>query len=362
MKNAGFFGLTASLVGLVFGVASALAVEPAQTFHNNPVVATVDGQPIRLDEVKNAKVQELLFQAHDMQKKMLKRKIIQRLQQNHPELEKLQTPKASLSDISRFYNSTPGVKEIGSMDQMKEDIQRYLEEITRDSYYEAEYQMAVERGWVVDYFEPPNDFSVVGAVGTAMLWYPREGESQRRVFVLEYSDFQCPFCKRVQKTLKKMRSRFGDKVQFGYRHYPLPFHKEAGYLAEAAECARDQSKFWELQTTFYNTVKISKKDVVKHAEQAGVKDSAAFLACLNQGKYKDRVYTDLKEGGQMGIQGTPTFIVGIFDPKADTITGDMFSGAVGEDVFAEKIEKFLARIERGEVPSSAVAPASRANE
>ncbi|NIP99362.1 MAG: thioredoxin domain-containing protein, partial [Nitrospinaceae bacterium] len=75
--------------------------------------------------------------------------------------------------------------------------------------------------------------------------------NDRKVFVLEYSDFQCPFCRRVQPTLKKLRKRYASKVQFGYRHFPLPFHKQAVRLAEAVECARDQGRFWEFQDILY---------------------------------------------------------------------------------------------------------------
>lgn len=318
--------------------------EPSQPYANNPIVAIVDGQPVSLDELKNAKIQEAQVQLFQMQNQILKRKVLQMLAKKHPELREESMPKVLADDVSLFYKNTPGVKELGTLQEMEEEVRRYLESMYEATYIDRLFQRAIDSGWAVNYLKMPNDFRLVAGLGTAMLWFKHADNAERKVLVLEYSDFQCPFCKQVQKTLSKLRSRYAQSVQFAYRHFPLPFHKEAVGLAEAVECARDQGKFWELQTIIYRNSPdhVGNDDVLKYAESVGIKNMRDFKACMSQGKNKQRVLTDMKEGSQLGIQGTPTFVVGEFNPKNGTVNGEMFSGAVTEDKFIQTIEKYLS--------------------
>lgn len=207
---------------------------------------------------------------------------------------------------------------------------------------ETRYQMAVEKGWVVDYFKPPNDFRLKASVGSAMLWFQGQGAQGRKVFVMEYSDFLCPFCKKVQGTLSDLRKKYSDTVQFGYRHFPL--HQEARGLSEAVECARDQGRFWQFQNLIFldaRRLQQSKLEIIRSARRAGVRDIPAFEKCLDSGKYQKRVQNDFEEGVSLGIQGTPTFIIGTYNHSTATINGEMFSGAVAPSKFIKLIEKYL---------------------
>ena len=312
-------------------------------YSNNPIAAEVDGEPIYLDELKHIRVQEVLTQLYAMQTRALKEKVLARLAIKHPSLTSEQVPKVTDMEIKNFYNSNSGIKEMGSLAKVSAEIRDYLEKSYRQVHIEQQYQHAVRKGWAKVYLTPPNDFHLVAGLGTAMLWAEETASSNRRVFVLEYSDFQCPFCKRVQSTLKNLRKAYGDDVQFGYRHFPLPFHKEAKVLAQAVECARDQNKFWELQELFYdNSNTVSESEIMKMVRLAGVKDIPAFELCWRKGKYDQRIQNDIREGVALGIQGTPTFILGAYDPESKTVSGNMFSGAVSEEKFIRVIEKFLA--------------------
>ncbi len=312
-------------------------------YSNNPIVAEVDGEPIYLDELKHIRVQEVLTRLYAMQTRALKEKVLARLAIKHPSLTSEQVPKVTDMEIKNFYNSNSGIKEMGSLAKVSAEIRDYLEKSYRQVHIEQQYQHAVRKGWAKVYLTPPNDFHLVAGLGTAMLWAEETASSNRRVFVLEYSDFQCPFCKRVQSTLKNLRKAYGDDVQFGYRHFPLPFHKEAKVLAQAVECARDQNKFWELQELFYdNSNTVSESEIMKMVRLAGVKDIPAFELCWRKGKYDQRIQNDIREGAALGIQGTPTFILGAYDPESKTVSGKMFSGAVSEEKFIRVIEKFLA--------------------
>ena len=315
-------------------------------YSNNPVAAEVDGKPIYLDDLKHIRIQEVLKQLHEMQTRALKEKILTKLIEKHPESFSEHIPKVTQEEIKKFYETNAGIKEIGSLSQVSAEIRDYLEKSVREAHVERQYQHAIRQGWVKVYLEPPNDFRLVAGLGTAMVWSKENPSLSRRVFVLEYSDFQCPFCKRVQLTLEKIRKKYSNEVQFGYRHFPLPFHKEAQGLAEAVECARDQDKFWELQSLFYKNISNSANDteILGMAKRAGINNIRDFEFCWRNGKYAERVKNDIRDGVDLGIQGTPTFILGIYDQETRTVSGEMFSGAVSEDKFAQVIEKYLSSI------------------
>ena len=311
---------------------------------NNPIVAEVDGKPIYLDELKHIRIQEALKQLHEMQTRALKEKILDKLAEKHPSSVVEQAPKVTEVEIKKFYDSNPGIKELGNLSQVSGEIRDYLEKSFQQVHVEGQYKNAIQKGWVKVFLTPPNDFRLVAGLGTAMVWAEEKVPSTRRVFVLEYSDFQCPFCKRVQSTLEKVRKKYFNEVQFGYRHFPLPFHKEAHGLSQAVECARDQNKFWELQDLFYKNISnsASDKEVLDLAKLAGVENIRDFEFCWRNGKYAERVKKDIRDGAELGIQGTPTFILGAYDPENRTISGEMFSGAVSEEKFVRVIEKYLS--------------------
>lgn len=316
-----------------------------QPFTNNPTVAVVDGEPIMLDSLKNAQMHDLMYQLYEMESRALKEKILQLLSKKHPEFQEDNVPPVTEKDIVRFYQNTPGVKDLGSLDQMKAEIRQYLQTASRDTFIEKKFQYALKKKWAKVFLKPPSQFRVVAGIGSAMLFNGGSKKS-RKVFLLEYSDFQCPFCKRVQQTLQTLRKIYDKDVQFGYRHFPLPFHKEAKNLSEAVECARDQGRFWQLQALFFeknnDLSPPSGEGLVAVARKAGVKNLQVFKKCLKERKYQERVKNDIQEGIQLGIQGTPTFVLGLYDPENDTVSGEMFSGALTKDKFVEAIEKYLS--------------------
>ncbi len=337
--------LIAFQLALLFFLASLIHAESTDlSYTNNPVLAVVDGQPIILDDLKNAQIQDAMVQLYQMQSHELKERVIMKLAKNHPGLNlEGDVSLPSEDDIAHFYNNTPGIKEMGTLEKMRDEIIEYLKKVLRNTYIDNQYKLAIKKGWAKIYLQPPLEFKLKAKINTAKLWFNEDDNIMRSVFLLEYSDFQCPFCKRVQGTLDKLREHYNKEVQFGYRHFPLEFHKEARLMAESVECARDQGKFWELQKILYDSVeKIPKKNLYKYAKKSGVKDIRRFQTCLNERKYKDRVLNDLKEGMQLGIRGTPTFILGAFDKDTRVVHGELLSGAVSEKKFKEVIEKYLS--------------------
>jgi len=344
------FALAAFLL-IAMGTASVVAEEPPptpppSTYSNNPQVAVVGDKPIMLDDLKNAQIQDMMVQLHSMQSILLKQKAVDMLMDDHPEILDIQAKRIDQKDIANLFKSDQGLKELAGLNpmQVQNVMRNYLQKMKREAYLselEARYQLAVQKGWVVDFFKAPNDFILVAGIGTAKLWFDSQGDDTRKVFLMEYSDFLCPFCKKVQTTINMLRKRYADRVQFGYRHFPL--HKEAYAISEAVECARDQGRFWEYQNMIYENPRIFKESDkhIKYAEKAGVKDIDGFRKCLEDGKFRDRVQRDFQDGIELGIQGTPTFIIGTYNLADSTIHGEMFSGAVADGKFIRTIEKYL---------------------
>lgn len=145
------------------------------------------------------------------------------------------------------------------------------------------------------------------------------GEKKAPVTIVEFSDFQCPFCRSFWKdTLPLIKSKYIDtgKVRFVYRDFPLSFHPGAHVAAEAAECAEEQGKYWEMHDQIFHeqdklgqgTIQFSKADVVKWAGQVGLK-MGEFNQCLDAGKYQAEVDKDFADGSAAGVSGTPAFFI-----------------------------------------------------
>ncbi|MCA9483777.1 MAG: DsbA family protein [Nitrospina sp.] len=317
-------------------------------YSNNPVVAVVEDQAIYLNDLRDAQIHELMMQVYQLQKRKLIEISMKVLAEQQPQLKPAEPDPVTREDIVKFYEATAEVRSMGSLEQMEANIRQYLEGVNHEVSLKKlgqQFQGAVIQGHIQNYFQPPSDFRLVAGIGSAMRWFPKDSDSRRKVFLLEYSDFQCPFCKRVQPTLKNLRKKYASDVQFGYRHFPLPFHEEATRLAEAVECAREQDRFWEFQSLIYKNADFAKNPdlVFQLAQKAGVKDISGFEECWGTGKYKKRVQQDVQAGAKIGIRGTPTFIIGQYNPGRDTVSGEMFSGAVSEEKFISVIEKYLSQ-------------------
>lgn len=164
---------------------------------------------------------------------------------------------------------------------------------------------------------------------------PFKGGADAKVTIIEFSDFQCPFCSKGATVLAEIEKKYGNKVKIAFKHYPLPFHAQARVAAEASMCANEQNVkyFWKMHDTmFADQSKLDKDNLIATAKKAGVKE-AEFKACLEAGKYKARVDSDVAEGGKIGIKSTPTFFV----------NGKLISGAQPIEVFSEVIDAELAK-------------------
>jgi protein-disulfide isomerase len=167
---------------------------------------------------------------------------------------------------------------------------------------------------------------------------PARGPRDAPVTIVEFSDFQCPYCARATPTLEQVEDRYAGKVRRVFRDLPLTnIHKEATGAAEAASCANDQGKFWEMHDLlFANQAKLQPADLKRHAAQLGF-DGKAFDDCLDSGKYKAEWQQDAEDAARYGLTGTPAFFV----------NGRLVTGAQPFEAFARIIDEELALAEAG---------------
>lgn len=164
---------------------------------------------------------------------------------------------------------------------------------------------------------------------------PRTGNASSPVTLVEFSDFQCPFCRQFAPNMRELEKNYGTKINIVYRQYPIPsLHAFAFKAAEASLCANDQGKFWELHDLMFSDQEhITVRDLKEKARRLGM-DGKKFDACLDTGKYTERVQSDMAEGNKAGVTGTPAlFVNGVEVP----------GGAVPYTTVAGAIERELAR-------------------
>jgi len=159
-----------------------------------------------------------------------------------------------------------------------------------------------------------------------------KGSSSAPIEIIEFSDFQCPFCLRADPTVRQVLTTYGDRIRFVYRHYPLPNHPMARPAAEAAACAGEQDKFWPYHDLlFANPSKLGDADLKQHAATLGL-NTSQFNSCVDTHKLKPQIDKDLKDGEEAGVNGTPAFF----------INGRMISGAQPYEVFKKIIDEELS--------------------
>ncbi len=314
------------------------AEEEAQ-FNPNPVIAKVGEREVRLEDVRNKKIYDLSLQLHRQLESQLIEYSLQQLQGAHPEINL--NPKITISEkqIATVYRVN-NLKNRGTLEEFREQIRNFLTEQLRREQLLAQYGLAIEKGWVTSYLKPPSEFVMTASVKTAFL----RGNTEAGVMVLEFSDYQCPYCKRIQSTIQKLVEKYQERVAFGYRHFPLSFHTEADEAAIAAECAREQGKFMEMHEMLYAYQKgQSIKELKRYARQIMLKNPKKFDECLDTERYREQVDQDIEDGSALGITGTPGFFIGSYNTKTRQVEGEVLSGAQPISAFESMINKYLKR-------------------
>jgi protein-disulfide isomerase len=183
---------------------------------------------------------------------------------------------------------------------------------------------------VVVNLKPPPPFRVYVNTDGA----PFRGPATAPVTIVEFQDFHCPFCRRVQPTLIQLAARYGDRVKLVYRDFPIEsLHPQARNAHEAARCANAQGKFWAYHDALYaKPHQATHEDLTAIAREANL-EMDPFKLCLNARTYRSAVQRDIDEGSRVGVTGTPTFF----------INGRVISGAQPLETCARIVDEELAR-------------------
>lgn len=165
------------------------------------------------------------------------------------------------------------------------------------------------------------------------------------VMLIEFMDTQCPFCRESRPLIQRLKQFYRSKLSVATRHFPLKSHPGALQAAYALECAREQDRFaFFYNALIHNPKKQSAQDFERYALQVGVADVDSFKDCFNESRYKVLVQDDITLAESVGIDSTPSFVIGRFDEASQTVTGEVIAGSLSYQEFRELIDKYLAMV------------------
>lgn len=327
-------------------VATIAVLSCCATFAQNndgDIVAEVDAQGISLHELRNAGGQALAImeeQSYRLKQQKLEKIIEDKLleweaRRRGVSVELLteteitsKTPEVSAAEIHNVYelNKDQLQKPESELDGQIRSLLREQKVAARRREFTKSLQAKAK---VSVYLTAPPPFRAeIAGDG------PSRGAEGAPVTIVEFEDFQCPFCRKAQETLEHILTRYDGKVRMVHRDFPLQaLHAAAWKAHEASHCAEQQGKFWEYRALLYkNAAAVSLEQLKTDAVQLGM-SLPDFAKCLETGKFKTVVQSDEDEGNRLGVQGTPAFF----------INGRLLSGAQSESEFARIIDEELAK-------------------
>jgi len=170
---------------------------------------------------------------------------------------------------------------------------------------------------------PAADFSIGAA--------PRLGPEDAPIRLVEFADYECPYCARVSPQIKQLRQEFGDKISVYFKDLPLPMHAQAQKAAEAARCAGQQDKYWQYHDLLFSNKGLGVAQLKQYARDLNL-DQAKFDTCVDSGAETAAVLSDYKEAQKLGLTGTPSFF----------LNGRFFSGAVEYATLRDLVQQQLS--------------------
>ena len=336
--------LAASLGILAHGCGGSAEQERAQAPASRPAadgkVATVGDHTItsaELEEHVRSKLIEIETQRYDALREGLDEMIAEELVKQEAsargttpaDLEKQEVAAKlgdpSDADIQKVFDDNKAQLGSQTLEQIKPRIVEYLKQQRTEQAQQQFIEGLKQKHKTTVALRPP-------IVEVATAGRPERGGSTAPVTIIEFSDYQCPFCGRAEGTVEEVMKHYGDKVRLVYRDFPLPMHPQARPASDAAACANAQGKFWEYHAKlFANQTALGEDKLKDYAKDLGL-DAAKFEQCLKDQPFKAAIDKDVADGEKVGVTGTPAFFV----------NGRMLSGAQPFDKFKEVIDDELS--------------------
>jgi len=238
-------------------------------------------------------------------------------------------PAVTEEDIAKVYDENKDRTQGRTLDQLRAEIRPFLENRRRQQARAMLVdELKVKHGASVKVMLQPPRYQVAIVDSD-----PMRGNAAAPVTIVEFSDYQCPFCARVNPTLDRVRQVYGDRVRIVFKDFPLPNHPEAPKAAEAARCAGEQNKYWEMHDViFANQRALQVPALKKMARDIGL-NPTAFDQCLDSGQHAGAVAAAADLGARMGVNSTPTLYV----------NGRPIIGAMPLEAFKLIIDEELAK-------------------
>ena len=310
--------------------------------HDPTIAATLDGVPITITAVDQriaAQLMRLRQEQYEFRAQALDAMLDQQVLDREASALKLTTDQlidqrvsakltpATPAEIDTFYVHNRGQMAGRTLEQSSESIAAALKS-SRLAAARADYVRTLRKRYKAHVLLEPPRFAASPDDD------PSRGAPSAPITIVEFSDFQCPFCTRAEDTIDQVLAQYGDRVRLVFRDFPLSIHPLAEGAAIAADCAREQGKYWEMNRALYaNQSKLSAPDLAATAATLGL-DVERFNACMASPESRAEVAKDTADGQALGISGTPTFF----------INGVMIVGARELEVFTRTIDRELERL------------------
>ena len=295
-------------LGLVIG-----CQRPSPTQAKTGQAAPEAGAPVARWNGGSITAAELDAAVYDQRKQALDQMLVRRLIEQKAKAENL-TPeqlfkrevtekvkKPTDQEMKKFYDEQAAKQPLPPFEQIKDQIAQYMERPAMQQAQQAYVDTLKKELNVQVSLKPPR--IEVAADG------PSKGPATAPVTIIEFSDFQCPFCVRAEDTVKKVMEAYPGKVRVVYRDFPLPFHPQAQKAAEAAQCAGDQGKYWEMHEKLFANQQALEPPALKGYAKDLKLDAGKFDKCLDGGEKAQVVDTSRKAGEKVGVTGTPAFFI-----------------------------------------------------
>lgn len=228
------------------------------------------------------------------------------------------------ADVQKVYDDNKAQLGGQTLEQVKPRIVEFLKQQKAEERQTAYIQELKGKYKTTVALKPPKvEVSTAGR--------PARGPANAPVTIIEFSDYECPFCKRAEVVVQEVVKAYPDKVKLVYRHFPLDFHEQAKPAAEASACAAAQGKFWEFHDKLFAGSSLSPERYKAIAAEVGL-DQAKFDQCVQKNEFKAQIEQDMADASAVGVTGTPAFF----------INGRMISGAQPFEKFKEIIDEELA--------------------
>jgi protein-disulfide isomerase len=340
-----------TVIALGLGIALGAFSIPAMGQNDSNVVAEIGGQKVTTEELEEKEAGKLLqarYKYYLAERDALEQYIDDQLLELQAKKEGISVDELLKRHVSvnvqeptedqlRFYYE--GVQTDEPYETARPNIIDTVHQLRMKKAHEA-YVTALrgDYGVVIELSQPSAHVEVAGA--------QRRGSETAPVQIIEFADYECPYCQSVHGDLDRLREQFGDRVSVVYKDFPLPMHPLAAKAAEAARCAGAQGKFWEFHDSLFQTKKLQMSQLKEEAVALKL-DTARFNQCLDSGEQTAAVKKDAQEGIRLGLRGTPSFF----------INGHFMSGAIGYFKLRETVMQELTIANGAKKQSAALLPA-----